>query len=30
MKETFRPIVIASLIAAAVNQVLYFVATGVF
>jgi hypothetical protein len=30
MKETFRPIVIASLIAAAVNQVLYFVATGFF
>jgi len=30
MKATFRPLVVASLIAAVVNQILYFVATEVF
>jgi hypothetical protein len=30
MKKAFRPIVIASLIAAVLNQALYFVATGFF
>ena len=30
MKAIFRPLVVASLIAAVINQVLYFVATGVF
>ena len=30
MKAVFRPLVVASLIAAVINQALYFLATGVF